>query len=64
MDCSSPDSSVRGIFQARKEYWSGLPLLSTGDLPGLGIELESAGLQADTLPLSHQGSPQLRWEKH
>ena len=43
---------------------SGLPLLSPGDLPGLGIELESAALQADTSPLSHQGSPQLRWEKH
>ena len=48
MDCSSLGSSVHGISQARKEYWSGLPLLPPGDLPGLGIELESAALQADT----------------
>ena len=28
MDCSLPDCSVHGIFQAR--YWSGLPFLSPG----------------------------------
>ena len=29
---------------------------SSGDLPGLGIEPASPALQADSLPLSHQGS--------
>ena len=27
-----------------QEYWSGLPFLSPGDLPGPGIELVSAAL--------------------
>ena len=42
---------------ARQEYVSGLPCPSPGDLPDLGIELGSPALQADSLPLSHQGSP-------
>ena len=33
-----------------QEYWSGLPLLSPGDLPDPGIELGSPSLQADSLP--------------
>ena len=37
MDCSLPGSSVHGIFQV-KEYWSGLPLSSPGDLPDKGIK--------------------------
>ena len=41
MDCSSPDSSVRGIFQARKESWSGLPFPTPEDLPDPGIKLTS-----------------------
>ena len=48
-----------GFF--RQEYWSGLP--PPGDLPHPEIELESLAapaLQADSLPLSHQGSPVLR----
>ena len=28
MDCSLPGSSVHGIFQARVEHWSGVPLPS------------------------------------
>ena len=35
-----------------QEYWSGLPFLSPGDLPNLGIELSSllsAALQAESL---------------
>ena len=40
-----------------QEYWSGLPFPSPGNLPNPGIELESSALQADSLPLSHQGSP-------
>ena len=41
----------------RQEYWSGLPFPPPGDLPHPGIELTSPALQADSLPLSHQGSP-------
>ena len=35
---------------SRQEYWSGLPFLSPGDLPDLGIEPRSLALQADSLP--------------
>jgi len=38
MDHSPPGSSVHGIFQARIEYWSGLPFPPPGDLPDPGIE--------------------------
>ena len=41
---------------SRQEYWSGLPFPSPGDLLNPGIELRSPALQADSLPLSHQGS--------
>ena len=40
----------------RKEYWNGLPFPS-GDLLDPGIGPASPALQADSLPLSHQGSP-------
>ena len=33
MDCSLPDSSVRGILDSSQEYWSGVPFPSPGDLP-------------------------------
>ena len=42
------------------EYWSGLPFPSPRDLPNPGIEpapLASPALQADSLLLSHGGSP-------
>ena len=42
---------------SRQEYWSGLPFSSLGDLPNVGIKPESPALQADSLLLSHQGSP-------
>ena len=35
---------------SRKEYWSGLPYPSQGDLPDPGIKPGSPTLQADTLP--------------
>ena len=35
---------------SRQEYWSGLAFPSPGHLPGLGIELWSPALQADSLP--------------
>ena len=45
-----------GFF--RQEHWSGLPFPSPGDLPNPGVEPGSPALQADSLPLSHQGSPE------
>ena len=39
----------------RQEYWSGLPFPPPEDLPDPGIEPMSPALQADSLPLSHQG---------
>ena len=37
---------------SRQEYWSGLPFLSAGDLPDLGIDPVSPVLQADSLPIN------------
>ena len=34
---------------SRQEYWSGLPLLSPGDLPDPGIEPRSPALESDAL---------------
>ena len=45
---------------SRQEYWSGLPYPPQGDLPDPGMEPASPvspALQADSLLLSHQGSP-------
>ena len=42
----------------RQEYWRGLPFPPPGNLPDPGIELlspVSPALQADSLPLNHQG---------
>ena len=58
MDCSPPGSSVHGILQARILEW--LSCSPVGDLPDPGIEPTSPAapaLQADSLPLSHWGSP-------
>ena len=43
-----------GFF--RQEYWRGLQFPTLGDHLDPGIEPGSAALQADSLPLSHQGS--------
>ena len=56
VDCSPPGSSVHGILQARVLEWVAI-FPSPGDLSNPGIELASTALQADSLPLSHQGSP-------
>ena len=40
-----------------QEYWSRLPFPSPGDLPNPGIKVMSPTWQADSLPLSHLGSP-------
>ena len=58
MDCSPPASSVQGF--SRQEYWSGSPFSPSGDLPYPGMEsvsLMSPASQADSLALSHLGSP-------
>ena len=41
---------------SRQEYWSGLLCPLPGDLPDAEMEPTSPALQADSLPLSHQGS--------
>ena len=54
--CQAPLS----MWSSRQEYWSGLPFPSSRDLPDPRIASESpvAPLsQADSLPLSHHGSP-------
>ena len=57
MDYSTPGFSDHGIFQARMLEW--LPFPSPGDRPDPRIEPKSLALQADSLPLHHQGSPNL-----
>jgi len=47
---------------SRREYWSGLPCPSPGDLldPGIKLEFPAApALQADSLLLSHWGGPSI-----
>ena len=46
----------------KQEYWSGLPILSPGNLPDPGIEHTSPAalaLQVDSLLLSQRGSPNI-----
>ena len=46
---------------SRHEYWNGLSGPPAGDLPDPGMEPASSvtpAMQEDSLPLSHQGSPQ------
>ena len=42
---------------SRKEYWSGLPFPSPGDLPNPGIEPGSPALQVDALTTEVPGKP-------
>ena len=60
MDCSPPESSVHGIFQARILEWIAFP--SPGELPDPGIKLRSPALQADSLPFELIYY-QFKWEK-
>ena len=41
----------------RQEYWSGLPFLTSGDLPDPEIEPMSPVWQVDSSTLCHLGSP-------
>ena len=54
MNCGPPGPSVHGILQARILEWAAVP--SSGGSSDPGIEPVSSALQADSLPLSHQGS--------
>ena len=51
-----PGSSLSMEF-SMQEYWSGLPCPPPGDLPDSVIDPMSPALQADSLLLSHWGSP-------
>ena len=42
---------------SRREYWSGLPVLSPGDLPDPGMEPKSPALEADSLLSEPLGKP-------
>ena len=54
MDCRPSGSTVHGTLQV-KNTGVGCHVLLYRDLPDLGIEPRSPALQADSLPLSHQG---------
>ena len=45
---------------SRREYWSGLPFPSPGDLPHPGIEPGSPALQEDSLTSEPPGSMQYK----
>ena len=54
---------------SRQEYWSGLPIPPSRDLPNPGIKLGSTVLQADSLPSEPPGKlPEARdgfgWHRH
>ena len=61
--CDPMDCNLLGLLSmgfSREEYWSELPCPPPGDLPDPGIEPTSPAapaLQADSLLLSHFGSP-------
>ena len=44
---------------SRREYWSGLPFPSPGDLPNPGIKPGSPALQADSLLSESPGKPKV-----
>ena len=48
---------------SRREYWSGLPCPPPRDLPDPGTEPMSPALPADSLPMSHLGSPPIKEKK-
>ena len=55
VDCSPPAPLSMGF--SRREYWSGLPFPSPGDLPDPGTEPKSPALQADALTSEPPGKP-------
>ena len=67
MDCSSPDSSVRGIFQARIQEWVAIPppgelpewvaIPPPGELPDPGNEPGLLHWQVDSFTSESPGKP-------
>ena len=49
---------------SRQDYGSGLPFPNPGNLLNPGIKPASPALQAGSLPLSQQGSPQTEATSH
>ena len=62
MDCSPPDSSIHGIFQARVLEWVAIP--SPGDLSDPGIKPRSPAMQAAALPSEPPGEALLTTNPH
>ena len=56
MDYTAHQALLFKGFSGQKS-WSGLPCPTPGDLLNPRITPRSPALQADSLPLSHQGSP-------
>ena len=56
MDCSPPGSSVHGILQSRILEWVAMPFSRGSSSPRVGTCC-LLQWQADSLPLSHLGSP-------
>ena len=48
---------------SRQEYWSEFPFPSSGAVLTQGSNLHLLHWQADSLPLSHQGSPSGAWDR-
>ena len=57
MDCNPPGFSVHGILVPGKNTGVGCHFLLQGIFLTQGSNPVSPALQADSLPLSHQGSP-------
>ena len=65
MDCSPLGSSVHGIFQAKILEWVTISSSRGSSQPGIEPKSPvSPALQADSLPLSHLGSPSICLYKH
>ena len=60
MDCSPPGSSVHGILQARTLEWIAISFSRAPSQPR-GLNPCLLHWQADSLPLSHPGSPGGEW---
>ena len=52
-----PHQAPLSMGSSRQEHWNRLPFSSSGDLLDTEIESASPAWQADSLPLSHLGSP-------
>ena len=52
-----PVDYIQSVEFSRPDYWSGLPFLSPGDLPNLGVKPGSPALHEDSLPAKLPGKP-------